>query len=69
MPKVPKAEWRIFVPTEEDARPLSVATKPLADLVESVTPTTRTDVYMKADADSGVKMRVRLENCSAMIGI
>lgn len=56
---MPKAEWRLFIPIEEGASPPS-ATKILTELLEHVEPAVRTDVYVKADADTGVKKRVRV---------
>lgn len=47
------------MPTEEGVNPPS-STMTLTELLEHVEPTLRTDVYVKADADTGVKKRVRV---------
>lgn len=51
------AEWRLFLPNDENRRhPAQVRT--LVSMVEDVAPVVRTDFYVKADADVGVKRRV-----------
>lgn len=52
-----KAEWRLFVPIVDSHRAPAEARK-MASMVDHVDPDTRTDVYLKADADVGVKRRV-----------
>ena len=51
------AEWRLFLPNDSSRRhPAEVRT--LVGMLEDVAPVRRTDVYVKADADVGVKRRV-----------
>ncbi|CAB1101156.1 unnamed protein product [Ectocarpus sp. CCAP 1310/34] len=52
----PKAEWRLFVPTVDFHR-VPAEAREMSSLVDHVDPDARTDVYIKADADVGVKRR------------
>ncbi|CAM9424815.1 unnamed protein product [Ectocarpus fasciculatus] len=52
----PKAEWRLFVPIV-DSRRAPAEARSVVSLVDHVDPDARTDVYLKADADVGVKRR------------
>ncbi len=64
---MPSAEWRLFLPNVDVHRPPAEA-RPLMALLDHVSPAVRTDVYLKADADIGVKRRVsdeRARSCSA----
>ena len=49
--------WRLFLPNDETRRhPAQV--RNLVAMLEDVAPVVRTDFYVKADADVGVKRRV-----------
>jgi len=66
---MPQAEWRLFLPNVDVRRPPAEA-RPLMALLDHVPPALRTDVYLKADADVGIKRRVsqsceRARGCSA----
>lgn len=57
------AEWRLFLPNENGGGgsgrpPPYPQARALIAIVDHVSPVTRTDVYLKADADVGVKRRV-----------
>lgn len=54
---MPHAEWRLFLPNENSRRAPAEA-RALIALVDHEPPVLRTDVYLKADADVGVKLRV-----------
>lgn len=56
-PIMPKAEWRLFVPNV-DSRRAPAEARTLIGLIDHVPPAVRTDVYLKAGADVGVKRRV-----------
>ncbi|CAM9658867.1 unnamed protein product [Ectocarpus sp. 12 AP-2014] len=52
----PNAEWRLFVPIV-DSHQVPAEARHMSSLVDHVDPDERTDVYIKADADVGVKRR------------
>lgn len=51
------AEWRLFLPCV-DSRRAPAEARALIALLDHVAPSVRTDVYLKAGADVGVKRRV-----------
>lgn len=54
---MPKAEWRLFLPNVGSRRAPAEA-RTLIGMLDHVPPAARTDVYLKAGADFGVKRRV-----------
>lgn len=54
---MPNAEWRLFLAIQEGAR-LPGGSQTMMELIDDVQPRVRTDVYIKAGADVGVKRRV-----------
>lgn len=61
---MPRAEWRLFLPNA-DSRRAPAEARTLMGMVDHVPPAGRTDVYLKADADIGVKRRVSKRNAAA----
>lgn len=59
-----KAEWRLFIPNDEGTA-LTADAKALMDLLDGVEASSRTDIYLRADADVGVKRRVSSTNIGA----
>lgn len=55
---MPKFEWRLFLPVQQAGSPHPNA-RELVELLQDVAVAERTDVYLKATADIGVKRRVR----------
>lgn len=60
------AEWRLFLPNENGGGrpPPYPEARTLLAIVDDVPPVARTDVYLKADANVGVKRRVSINTCS-----
>ena len=54
---MPKSEWRLFIPVQE-AEPPHMDETGLIDLFQDVAAAERLDVYLKANADVGIKRRV-----------
>lgn len=59
---MPKAEWRLFLPNVDRRAPAQART--LIRMLDHVPPVQRIDVYLKADANIGVKRRVSKNACS-----
>eukprot|EP00752_Nemacystus_decipiens_P009984 g8903.t1 len=53
---MPNAEWRLFFPTV-DSRRAPAEARTMIGMLDHVPPAARTDVYLKAGADVGVKRR------------
>lgn len=63
---MPKAEWRLFLPNVDRRRPPAEA-RTLIGMLDHVPPAVRTDVYLKAGADVGVKRRVSKHACTGLL--